>query len=368
MKWSWRLGQIAGIDVYVHATFALLLAYVGFVWYQNTHRWLDTLLAMGFILVVFFIIVLHELGHALAARRFGIATRDITLLPIGGVARLERMPEDPKQELVVALAGPLVNVVIAASLYIGILISGELYSWDLVLNQSGGFLSKLMILNIVLAVFNMIPAFPMDGGRVLRALLARKLDYVVATNVAASIGQGLALTMLAVGLLVFRNPFMIFVALFVWVGAENEANMVRMNSLLSGIPIQKVMLTQFRTLSPRDSLASVVDLTLSGFQQDFPVVEDGKLLGMVTRGDLLLALAKPGHAATVGDMMHTDVKPLDPRQMLDRMADAFEHGHYQALPVVRDGQLVGMITLDHLAEILTLRKAMKKQVDNRNVI
>ena len=237
------------------------------------------------------------------------------------------------------------------------------------MNRTGGFLSKLMLLNIALAVFNMIPAFPMDGGRVLRALLAIRMDYVVATNIAASIGQGLALAMGAAGLLIFSNPLMLFVALFVWVGAENEANMVRMNALLSGIPIQKVMLTQFKTLAPEDSLASVVELILNGFQQDFPVLDaSGRLVGMVTRSDLLQTFARPRQATTVGEIMQTHFKTLDPHLMLDRMADAFDHGDFQALPVVKNGQLVGMVTLDHLSEILSLRKAMRVRPEGQNVV
>jgi Zn-dependent protease len=222
--WSWRLGRIAGIDVYMHGTFLVLLAWVALSHYLEHHRIVDAVSGVLFILALFGIVVLHELGHALTARHYGIRTRDITLLPIGGVARLDRMPDDPKQELVVAFAGPVVNVVLAAALFLLMpsttspTILGEL-------QQIGdGIVAKLAWVNVGLAAFNLIPAFPMDGGRVLRALLALRMDYVRATNVAAEVGRGLALMFGLVGL--FANPLLIFIALFVWAGATAEAGMV----------------------------------------------------------------------------------------------------------------------------------------------
>src|SRR5579871_835785 len=181
MKWSWRIGRLLGIDVYMHATFLILLVWLGISYYLPRHRIADAVNGLTLIVALFAIVILHELGHALTARRFGIRTRDITLLPIGGVARLERMPKDPKQELLVALAGPAVNVVLAGVFLLAILLTGtELTVPDSRL-AGGSFLSNLMWINVSLAVFNMVPAFPMDGGRVLRALLAMRLDYVHAT-------------------------------------------------------------------------------------------------------------------------------------------------------------------------------------------
>jgi Zn-dependent protease len=212
MSWSWRIGRIAGIDVYVHFTFLLLLAWVGVEYYLAHGSLAEALYGVAFILALFGIVVLHELGHALAARGYGIRTRDITLLPIGGVARLERMPEEPRQELVVALAGPAVNVVMAVGIYIGMALGQGLAPLGDVLSVEGNFVSQLFWVNVSLALFNLLPAFPMDGGRVLRALLAFRLDYVRATQVAARVGQGMALLFGFVGL--FFNPFLVFIALF----------------------------------------------------------------------------------------------------------------------------------------------------------
>src|SRR6185503_19517713 len=198
MKWSWRLGRIAGIALYVHATFLLLLAWVAISEYQSSHDAAAAARGVIFVLAVFAMVVLHELGHALAARRYGVKTRDITLLPIGGVARLERMPREPKQELWVAIAGPLVNVAIAITLFI-LLVAIRLSKSTFLASQDS-FITLLMRINLFLIAFNLLPAFPMDGGRVLRALLARRLEYVRATRIAARIGQVMAIFFILAGL------------------------------------------------------------------------------------------------------------------------------------------------------------------------
>jgi Zn-dependent protease len=220
MSWSWRIGRIAGIDVYVHATFFLLLLWEAVRGYQAHGNPAEAVAGLVFILVLFGIVVLHELGHALAARGYGIRTRDIILLPIGGVARLERMPRDPWQELVVAIAGPAVNVVLAAGIYTGLALGRGLSTFGDSLRVGGGFLDRLFWVNVSLAVFNLLPAFPMDGGRVLRAALALRLDYVRATRIAATVGQGMALLFGLLGLLF--DPFLVFIAVFIWLGAAVE--------------------------------------------------------------------------------------------------------------------------------------------------
>lgn len=212
MKWSYRLGSLFGIPVYLHLTFLLLLGGLGVI--SLVQAGLGA--ALGTVLLVsavFGSVVLHELGHALTARRFGIRTRDVTLLPIGGVASLERMPRDPRQELLIALAGPAVNVAIAGVLGIWVFLFG------------GWFASRLLTINLALAIFNMLPAFPMDGGRVLRAVLARRIGHWPATEAAALIGRGLAIVLGIAGL--FTNPMLVLIAIFVWFGAGQEAAMVR---------------------------------------------------------------------------------------------------------------------------------------------
>jgi Zn-dependent protease len=232
MSWSWRLGRIAGIDLYVHATFLLLLGWEALRGYQAHGDPAEMMGGLVFIMVLFGIVVLHELGHALAARSFGIRTRDITLLPIGGVARLEQVPRDPGQELVVALAGPAVNGVLAAGIYLVLKLGQGPSPFGEALRVGGGFLNRLFWVNVSLALFNLLPAFPMDGGRVLRAVLALRLDYVRATQVAAMIGQGVAILFGVLGL--FYDPFLIFIALFVWFGAAQEASKVQVSLDLGG--------------------------------------------------------------------------------------------------------------------------------------
>jgi Zn-dependent protease len=296
IRGAWRLGRLAGIDLYLHPTFLLIIGYVALIYWQRTHRVADVLEGILFVLVLFSCVVLHELGHALTARKFGIKTRDIVLLPIGGVARLEKMPEDPKQELLVALAGPAVNLVIASALAVWLLFQNTLQFVGMEI-AGGSFAMRVMSANLFLMVFNLIPAFPMDGGRVLRALLALKMDYVSATQTAAFLGQGIAILLGLLGL--FVNPFLVLIAFFVWVGAGQEATMVQVKSALSGIPVGRVMMNNFQILRPQDPLIRAIELTLSGFQQDFPVIEEGQLIGVLTQNNMLAALHNSGENTPV---------------------------------------------------------------------
>jgi Zn-dependent protease len=296
MKWSWKIGEFAGISVYMHATFLLLLGWVAFTHWQDEQSLAAVVSGVAFVLALFACVVAHEYGHALTARRYGIRTREITLLPIGGVARLERMPDDPRQELWVALAGPAVNVVIAAGLLAWLLITSSLVPVDQIDVGRGSFLERLMVVNLFLMGFNLLPAFPMDGGRVLRAVLAQRMEYTRATHVAANVGQGMAFLFGFAGL--FGNPMLLFIAFFVWIGAAQESSAVQMKSALGGIPVARAMLTDFHTLQPLESLDRAAALILAGSQQDFPVVDGGRVAGILTRVDLFAADAgRRGHAA-----------------------------------------------------------------------
>jgi Zn-dependent protease len=357
MKWSWRIGRLAGIDVYMHATFLILLAWVGISHYRVRQSMADVVGGLGFIVALFAIVVLHELGHALTARRFGIRTRDITLLPIGGVARLERMPEDPKQELLVALAGPAVNVVLAGLLLLVTLPAAAIAPVNELRLVGGNFLIKLMWINIGLAVFNLIPAFPMDGGRVLRALLAMRMDYVRATEIASGVGQALAFGFGFLGL--FYNPFLVFIALFVWMGAAAEASSVQIKSALGGIPVSKATITDFRSLSPRDSLQQALEHVLAGFQHDFPVVEQGRLVGVLTRGDLLTSLAQKGPQARVEEAMNERFQTADFSEMLELALSRLQSYKCLTLPVLRNGSLAGVLTMDNVGEFLMIQSALR---------
>lgn len=358
MKWSWRLMTVAGIGIYVHVTFFVLLAWVGWSSFLLRHDWADAWGGIAFIVALFVIVVLHELGHALTARRFGIRTLDITLLPIGGVARLERMPDEPKQELAVALAGPAVNVLLAVLFFAVLGLTGRVRTLDLFMQ--GGFLANLMSVNILMAVFNLLPAFPMDGGRVLRALLATRMNYVRATRIAANVGQAMAFLFGLAGLFV-SNPFLILIALFVWMGAGQEAGMVQMKSALSGIPVSHVMITDFRTLTPEDTLSRAVDYLLAGYQQDFPVMRDGKLLGLLTRSALLNGLARLGQNMPVADIMQKEFTTAEPSEMAEAAFARLQRGDCRSLPVLRDGQLVGIVTSENVGEFLMVQAALQNE-------
>ena len=362
MKWSWKIGTVAGIDLYVHATFFLLVAWVG-VTYWLAGGPAAALEGIAFILALFACVVLHELGHALTARRYGIGTRGITLLPIGGVARLWRIPDNPRQEVWVSLAGPAVNVVIAAALYAWLRLSHTLGPLATVTVTGGPFLQRLLLVNVSLAVFNLLPAFPMDGGRVLRALLAMRMDYVRATQVAAHVGQAMAFVFGLLGL--FSNPFLVFIALFVWIGAAQEASMVQMRTALSGIPVSRAMVTDFQTVAPEDPAQRVLQLILAGSQQDFPVVDGARVAGVLLRSDVLKALAQRGSDWRVRDVMRREFEVVDAAEMLDTAFARLQSCACHTLPVTSRGALVGLFTMDNMGEFLLIQSALDRSPQPR---
>ncbi len=361
MKWSYKIGEYAGISVFIHVTFFMLLAGLGFLHWTREHTFAAAFSGVGFIVALFLCVLLHEFGHALAAKRYGIKTRDITLYPIGGIARLERMPDKPLQELWVAIAGPLVNVAIAAGLYVFLGFSRAVTGLHGEALTEGSFLERLMMVNIFLVVFNMLPAFPMDGGRVLRALLATRLDYARATGIAAAVGQGMALLFGLLGF--FGNPMLILIAVFVWIGAGQEASMAQMKSALGGIPVSRAMITDFRTLAPNDRLSRVVDLILAGSQHDFPVVDGERVAGVLTRADLLSALARSGQESAVQDVMRRDIVTAQAGDMLEAAFQRLSACECHTVPVLSFGRLVGILTMENVGEFLMIQAAMHRRDD-----
>lgn len=365
MSWSLRLGRIAGIPVFVHWTFFILLAWLAYGHYAQGHNLATTLIGISTVLAIFGCVVLHELGHALAARRYGVPTADITLLPIGGVARLQRIPEHPLEELVVAVAGPLVNVVIVVVLLIlgarwpGTLIEGNPHF--LVTNQ---LMTNLLTFNAFMVPFNLLPAFPMDGGRILRALLALKLDYARATRVAATVGQLMAIGFGFVGL-TGGSPMLLLIALFVWVGAEGEARMVQERVTLRDIPVRAAMLTDYKILNPSSTLGQAAELLLAGAQQDFPVMGEGEPDRLMTRSSLMAALAQGGREALVKSAALVPLgqvgvdEPLAPA--LIRLRDEGE----ACLEVVENGRPIGLLTTENIGEMLMVRAALAAAVGQK---
>jgi Zn-dependent protease len=356
MKWSWKIARLWDIDVYVHATFLLIVGWVAYSYWVEFQSLSAVARGVLFILALFACVVLHEYGHALMARRFGVKTRDITLYPIGGVARLERIPEKPIEELYVALAGPLVNVVIAFLLAAILAGTGNLASAASLSMTTGGLLPRLLAANVLLVGFNILPAFPMDGGRVLRALLGMRMDHLRATQVAAAVGQAMAFIFGFIGL--FRDPVLIFIALFVWMGAEQEANMARIKHSLGGIPVSRAMLTRFESLSTHDDLGHAVELILSGSQHDFPVVDDGHVVGILEREALIKALATAGQSEPVTGAMRRDLPQVDTHEMVESALARLQETGAKTLPVTHAGSLAGLITAENITEFLMIRSAL----------
>ncbi len=359
MKWSIKLARILGIDVYIHLTFVLLLGWIALGHYTRTGSVRDAVSGVLFVLAIFATVILHEFGHALVARRFGIRTKDITLLPIGGVARLERMPEKPSEELLVALAGPAVNVLLAILLAAYVSLAGlPLASGDGALMEQAPFTTRLLWVNVSLAIFNMIPAFPMDGGRALRALLAIRGDYVKATQTAAHVGQALALVLGIIGL--FSSPLLVFIAFFVWIGAAGEAGAVQAKASLLGVPVHAGMVTEFHALYTNDTLDTATRALLGGSQVDFPVIDpSGQLAGVLTHTNLIEGLSRDGPSAIVGSVMERRFAIADPYEPLDgAIARLSEHGS-RSMPVVQDGRVVGLVTMENVGELLLVRDALR---------
>ena len=365
MKWSWHIGRVAGIDIAVHATFPLLLAWIALMALGGGATLADALSAVMLTLAVFVTVVLHELGHALTARHFGIRTTDITLLPIGGIARLERLPREPRQELLITLAGPAVNVALAAVFAAPLALWGGLGRVPELITSTASatpsnFLAQLIALNLWLAAFNLIPAFPLDGGRVLRAILAaRTRDYVRATLSAARVGRAFALVFGLVGLFVVGSPVLVFIALFVWLAAAAEAAAVQTTEALVGVPLSSLMITDLQTLAPADPLARAAQLTIAGFQQDFPVVEGGALVGMLSQRDLVRGLAEHGDEALVRSVMREDFGSAAPDDAPEDVLRKLKTLGGRALPIVRGRELLGVLTAENVMEFVMLRAALR---------
>jgi len=354
MTWSIPIGTLRGTVIRIHLTFILFLA-----WIAGVHFVQGGLpAAIGgvlFIVLLFLCVLAHEFGHIMAARRYGVQTPDVTLLPIGGVARLERIPEEPAQELIVALAGPAVNVAIAILLF---LVGGLPASEGLeVQNPEASLLQRLASINIFIALFNLIPAFPMDGGRVLRALLARRLGYGRATQIAASIGQGLAFALGLMGL--FGNPLLIFIALFVYLAAASEAHAIQMREASRGVPARDAMITRFERLGANSSVDDAVDYLIRTTQHEFPVVDRTEaLLGILTRDDMIKALKERGPNVPVREVMRTDIPVLGYDRCLDEALRLMQERKLPAVGIAApDGRLAGFITPENIGEMIMVQAA-----------
>jgi Zn-dependent protease/CBS domain-containing protein len=356
VKWSYRIATIAGIQVRIHLTFLLLLGF--FAWIYYAEGGLGAAVdGVAFTLLIFLCVLLHEFGHAFAAKAFGIRTPDITLLPIGGVARLERMPANPRQELVIAIAGPAVNVLIAG---IVLLLTGgalPIQEFGLIDTASGSLLGKVLNVNVLLVAFNVIPAFPMDGGRVLRALLATQMRYVIATQMAARVGQVIAVLFFLAGLTSWGGPMLAFIAVFVFLGAQQELAYARFREVAQGLRVRQAMITRFQTLPVTLKVAEIAGYLATSSQKLFPFVDERLLLrGFASREELEKAARELPPQASASCVARR-VPAVYPDTRFEEALALMQSSSEPLLPVVNvSGQIVGLVSVGNLAELSASRQ------------
>ena len=357
MRWSFRIGKIFGIEFRVHVTFLLLLAFIylaGLDAGGPKVAWVGVL----FISSIFACVVIHEIGHSLIARRFGTEAKSITLLPIGGVATMEEMPEKPSQEIAMALVGPLINLAIAGVVYLAA--GGRVgLTWpvNLFVKSGSEFLSGFITLNIVLAGFNLLPGFPMDGGRVLRGLLALKLDYVTATSIAVFIGQAFSMFFIFFG--IFANIWLVFIGIFLYMGAGGEKRHVMLRTVLQGVWAEEAMTTDFRALRPDESVSTALGYVYHGCQSDFPVVGDSGIEGVLSHTSILAAVHAEAADVAVSELMDRDFPRVTPDTSLYKVYRQFLEGNRTTTAVVEGGELKGMLSLDSIGRFLMIQSALK---------
>jgi stage IV sporulation protein FB len=357
MSWSIPLGRVFGSEIRIHLTFLILLGWIGAAGYAEGGP-SGALDGMAFTVAVFACVTLHELGHAVAARRYGIATPDITLLPIGGLARLARMPERPSEEIVIALAGPAVNVVIFLALA---LLAGATPDPGTMAGEEAGpapFADRLAAVNLFLVVFNLIPAFPMDGGRVLRAALSIRLGRRRATEIAALIGQGTAFVFGALGLF-GGNAILVFIAIFVYLAASAEAGQTGLMERARHTRTGAAMVSRFEALGSTDTVDDAAAALLRTTQREFPVLDaDGRLEGFLTRDAMIAALRERGPATPVASVLLRDVPTVRASDRLETALKPMQEAGAAFVAVVDDGgRLVGYVSPETISELMMLDAA-----------
>ena len=355
MGWTLSIGTVKGTEVRVHWTFLLFLMWIGGALFAEG-GWGAALGGLIFFLLLFLCVVLHEFGHIFAARRFGIRTPDVLLLPIGGVSRLERIPEEPRKELMIALAGPAVSLGIAFAL---ILVLGGLPGIEQLMDGEPvrALLAQLAYANLFLGLFNLLPAFPMDGGRVLRALLGMRYGHARSTRIAATVGQGAAI-LFGIAALLMGHVILMFIALFIFLAASAEGGVAQMRGATLGLVAEDVMVSSFETLSVDAPVSAAAEALLRTDQRDFPVIDgQGRLQGVLTRDGLVKAIARGGRDTPVSGAMTADIPLIPARHSADECVSLLQQGA-PAVGVVDDAsRLVGLVTWDNLLEHLMIARA-----------
>jgi Zn-dependent protease/predicted transcriptional regulator len=357
VKWTFNLLRVRGIDIKIHITFLLILVLGGFEW-GRVHGAPGFLFGAFLMVALFACVTLHELGHSIAAQFYKIPVREIVLLPIGGVALLGDLPKKPKQELVIAAAGPAVNVAIAAALAV---FGGSLVALDghgLVAGEVpppslATFVTWLLAANVTLVVFNLIPAFPLDGGRMLRATLAMFTDYRRATAVAAGIGQAAAIFLGLLG--VFSGNFILaLIAVFIFFGAGMESFQAKARTVLTTRRIGDAYNKHALTLKPNDRLSTVIDFILTSYQPDFAVVYGNRLLGVVTREQVLKTLAGRRDNPYVTEIMQREVAQVEANAGIDEVQQRMATEQQRLFAVFSGERYLGLVGREDLQEALSI--------------
>lgn len=356
MKWTIKIGTLFGIGLNLHLTFILLLGILGsFTWLSTGQLWM--VLTGGLLVAAVFICVLfHELGHALVGGIFGIKTREITLLPIGGIARMENNPEKPAQEVWITLAGPAANLVIASCLMVGLLAMKRFGSGQTITLFSDSFLSRLILINLFLAAFNLLPAFPMDGGRVLRALLTKRLGRRRGAVCAAKMGLGIATLVAVMG--IFYNPWLLLIALIIFLGARAEATFVEMKFALKGLRVSDAMITRYRTLSTHDRLDVAAGELLASDQRDFPIVDSGQVVGLLSRKRLIKLLEIRPVSTQISQVLPHQFLAVEGTDSLLAAVEKMRQYRVESVPIVMENLIIGLLTTGHVNELIRVNSAL----------
>jgi len=367
MKGSFKLGKIADIGIFIHWTFSLLILFIVFINYRSGQNATQIVWSVVFIFSIFITVVLHELGHALAAKRYNIITKDITLLPIGGIARLEKIPEKPIEELIVAMAGPLVNIALA--LITGIFITIPDTSEQLMAQLANGvnannFFLNFFLVNFWLALFNLIPAFPMDGGRILRALLSFRLERHVATRISARIGQFLALGFILLGF--FTSPFLIFIGIFVIIGAQVEADYTESKFMLKGFKVHDVLMKQYPKVDANETVKTAVALVLDSQNKNFLITEQEIPVGTLNRDQIIMALSQKGEEEFIYNIMDRNLIFLDANSLLENVFELIQLNKSKLMLVMENNEVAGALDIENLMEFILINEVKFNKAHDKN--
>jgi Zn-dependent protease/predicted transcriptional regulator len=371
MNWSFRIGQVSGIAIRIHITFFLILI-LGAIQWGGPYGGQGAVFGVILMLLLFTCVVLHELGHSLVAQQFHIPVREIVLLPIGGVALLSRTPSKPLHELLIALAGPLVNVIIAAILLaitgattaLGLLDTSAILQTRELTPSFSTLLLWLLAANISLVVFNLIPAFPLDGGRILRAILAMVMSFRRATQISAAVGQLIAIALGSFGL-VSGNLVLVLVAVFIFFGANQENAESQAQRVLVTLKVGDAYNKHALTLEIGDRVSKVVGYILTSYQSDFAVMQGSKLLGIVTRDDVLRALADSTQDVYVSGIMKRDVVRVDANTTLDQVRQMMAEQNARVVAVYAGETYLGLVSREDIAEAFAVIAFLQRQQEAR---